>query len=226
MFEIKPIRTDQDYEAALAEIERLFDAKPGAPEADRLEVLTILVEDYEEKNFAIPLPDPIEAIEYHMERLRLSRADLEPYIGSRARVSEVLNRNRGLTMLMIRALHMGLDIPLEILAQDYALVTDSEKPFIQSVSDVLTNVAGELTTQLKGIIPDVSYNAGGTATFPPVRVGEFAPSPSKVSLSSREAVSECLGAYAPPDQSGLEYRTIECETDETRVATSFSYSEG
>ena len=75
---IKPIRTQADYEAALREIERLFDAKPGTAEADRLEVLTTLTEVYEEKHYAIPLPDPIEAILYHMESRGLSRRDLEP----------------------------------------------------------------------------------------------------------------------------------------------------
>lgn len=95
--EIKPIKTDADYEAALVEIERLFDAKPGMVESDRLEVLTTLVEAYEEKHHSIPLPDPIEAILYHMDNRGLSRRDLEPFIGSSARVSEILNRKRPLT---------------------------------------------------------------------------------------------------------------------------------
>ncbi len=89
---IKPIRTQADYEAALGEIERLFNAKPGTAEADRLEVLSTLTEVYEEEQYALPLPDPIEAILYHMESRGLSRSDLEPFIGSRARVSEILNR--------------------------------------------------------------------------------------------------------------------------------------
>jgi len=98
---MKPIRTEADYEAALKEIEQFFDAKAGTAEADRLEVLTTLTEVYEEKHYAIPLPDPIEAILYHMESRGLSRRDLEPFIGSRARVSEVLCRKRPLTMVMI-----------------------------------------------------------------------------------------------------------------------------
>ncbi len=122
---IKPIRTEADYEAALKEIERLFDAKPGTAEADRLEVLTTLTEVYEEKHYAIPLPDPIEAILYHVESRGLSRRDLEPFIGSRARVSEVLNRKRPLTMEMIRNLHDGLGISAEVLIQPYRTLKDA-----------------------------------------------------------------------------------------------------
>ncbi len=117
--EIKPIKTDADYEAALEEIERLFDSKPGTAEADRLEVIATLVEAYETKHHALPLPDPIEAILYHMESRGLSRRDLEPYIGTRARVSEILNRRRPLTMEMVRNLHEGLGIPAEVLIQPY-----------------------------------------------------------------------------------------------------------
>jgi HTH-type transcriptional regulator/antitoxin HigA len=116
---IKPIKTETDYQAALEEIEKLFDAAPDTPEGDRLEVLVTLVEAYEEKHYSIPMPDPIEAILYHMESRGLTRRDLQPYIGSRARVSEVLNRKRSLTMEMIRNLHKGLGIPAEILIQPY-----------------------------------------------------------------------------------------------------------
>jgi len=117
--EIKPIRTEADYQSALEEIERLFDATPNTPEGDRLEVLTALVEVYEDKHYSIPLPDPIEAIEYHMASRGLSRRDLESYIGSRARVSEILNRKRRLSLNMIRKLEAGLGIPAEILIQPY-----------------------------------------------------------------------------------------------------------
>jgi HTH-type transcriptional regulator/antitoxin HigA len=119
MVEIKPIRTEADYEAALAEIEQLFEAVPGTLEGDRLEVLTTLVEAYEEKHYPIPLPDPIEAIYYYLESRGLSRRDLEPYLGSRARVSEVLNRKRPLSLEMIRRLNNGLRIPAEVLIQPY-----------------------------------------------------------------------------------------------------------
>jgi HTH-type transcriptional regulator/antitoxin HigA len=119
MKEIKPIRTETDYEAVLAEIEQLFEALPGTPEGDRLEILTTLVEAYEEKHYPIPLPDPIEAIYYYLESRGLSRRDLEPYLGSRARVSEVLNRKRPLSLEMIRRLNNGLRIPAEVLIQPY-----------------------------------------------------------------------------------------------------------
>ncbi len=119
--EIRPIKTEADYQAALEEIERLFDVAPDTPEGDHLEVLTTLVEAYEDKHYSIPLPDPIEAIVYHMESRGLSRRDLEPYIGSRARVSEILNRKRPLSMGMIRKLHAGLGIPADILIQPYRI---------------------------------------------------------------------------------------------------------
>jgi HTH-type transcriptional regulator / antitoxin HigA len=117
--EVKPIRTENDYEDALAEIERLFDAKPGTIEADRLEILTTLVEAYENQHYAIPLPDPVEAIKYYLESRGLTRRDLEIYMGSRARVSEILNRKRPLSLEMIRRLHAGLGMPAEILIQPY-----------------------------------------------------------------------------------------------------------
>ena len=123
--EIKPIKNEADYQAVLEEIEQLFDATPDTPEGDRLEVLTTLVEAYEEKHYNIPMPDPIEAILYHMESRGLSRRDLEPYIGSRARVSEVLNRKRSLSMEMIRNLHRGLGIPAEVLIQPYHTFKDA-----------------------------------------------------------------------------------------------------
>lgn len=117
--EIRPIKTEADYEAVLAEIEALFEAEPGTPESDRLEVLTTLVEAYEEAHYAIPLPDPIEAIKYYMESRGLERRDLEPYLGSRARVSEILNRKRPLSLTMIRRLNENLGIPAEVLIQPY-----------------------------------------------------------------------------------------------------------
>jgi len=122
---IKPIKTEADYRAALKEIERIFDAAPGTRDGDRLDVLTTLVEAYEEKHFRIPLPDPIEAILYYIDTRGFTRRDLERYIGSRARVSEVLNRKRPLTMEMIRNLHEGLGIPAEVLIQSYRTLKDA-----------------------------------------------------------------------------------------------------
>ena len=120
--EIKPILTEQDYTDALQAIDEIFDAQPGTPEGDRLEVLVTLVGAYEARHYSIPLPDPIAAIEYHMQRLKLSRKDLEPLIGSRSHVSEVLNRKRPLSIRMIRNLSAGLGISAEALIQEYPLV--------------------------------------------------------------------------------------------------------
>ncbi|MBN1874417.1 MAG: helix-turn-helix domain-containing protein [Anaerolineae bacterium] len=122
---IKPIRTEEEYRTALVEIDRLFDAALDTPEGDTLEVLTVLVEAYEKEHYPFSPPDPIEAITFHMERLGLTRKDLEPYIGSRARVSEILNRKRPLTLRMIRALAHGMGIPAAILVQEYALKQDT-----------------------------------------------------------------------------------------------------
>lgn len=119
--DIKPIRTEADYEAALEEIERLWGAAYGSPEGDKLDVLVTLVEAYEEQHHPIPPPDPIEAILHHIESQGLSRHDLEPYLGSRARVSEVLSRKRPLSLDMIRKLQSGLGISAEVLIQPYEL---------------------------------------------------------------------------------------------------------
>ena len=113
--DVKPIRNERQHRAALKEIERLWAAKPGSAEHDRLEVLATLVEDYEEKHQPIYPPDPIAAIRFRMEQLDLDRKALEPSIGSRARVSEVLSGRRRLTLDMIRRLHRQLGIPAEIL---------------------------------------------------------------------------------------------------------------
>jgi HTH-type transcriptional regulator/antitoxin HigA len=113
---IRPIKNKADYQSALKEIERLFNAEPDTPAGDQLEILMVLVQAYEDEHYSIPLPDPIAAIKYHMESRGLSRKDLEPFIGSRARVSEILNRKRRLSLHMIRKLSAGLGIPAEILA--------------------------------------------------------------------------------------------------------------
>jgi HTH-type transcriptional regulator/antitoxin HigA len=118
---IRPIKTAADYQAALDEIEKLFDATQNTPRGDQLEVLTTLVEAYEDQHYAIPSPDPIEAVLYHMESRGLTRKDLEPYVGHRARVSEILNRKRPLTLRMIQRLHRELGIPAEVLLTPYPL---------------------------------------------------------------------------------------------------------
>jgi len=117
--EIRPIRTKADYRAALKEVERLWDAEPGTPAGDRVDVLVTLIEAYEAKHFPIAAPDPIAAIVFMMEQKRVTRRDLEPAIGSRGRVSEVLNRKRPLTLPMVRALSVLLGIPTDVLVQPY-----------------------------------------------------------------------------------------------------------
>jgi HTH-type transcriptional regulator/antitoxin HigA len=112
---VKPIKTKRDHHRALKEIEGLMDAKRGTPEGDRLDVLVALVEAWEAKHYPIDLPDPIEAIKYHMEQKGLEPRDLVPYIGSRNRVYEVLNRKRPLTLRMVWRLHKELGIPAESL---------------------------------------------------------------------------------------------------------------
>lgn len=112
---IKPIKSERDYRRALSEIEKLMDAEPNTTEGDRLDVLATLASAWEERHHAIDPPDAIEAIRFAMEQRGLTRRDLEPYIGSRARVTEILNRKRALTLPMIRRLHAGLGIPADAL---------------------------------------------------------------------------------------------------------------
>jgi HTH-type transcriptional regulator/antitoxin HigA len=113
--DIHPIRNDRDHARAIRQIEKLWGAATGTPAADTLEILVTLVDAYEGKNHPIDPPDPIDAIKFRMEQMGLSRADLEPMIGSRARVSEVLNGQRPLTIAMINKLRAGLGIPGDIL---------------------------------------------------------------------------------------------------------------
>jgi HTH-type transcriptional regulator/antitoxin HigA len=114
---IKPVRTEEDYQAALREVESLMTAEFGTPEGDRLDVLATLVEAYEAKHFPMEVADPVEAIKFQMDQKGLTVKDLEPMIGRSNRVYEVLNRIRPLTLPMIRRLHKGLGIPAEALIQ-------------------------------------------------------------------------------------------------------------
>lgn len=113
--ELKPIRSKSDYREALAEVERLWGAKSGTPAGDRLDILATLIEAYEEEHYPFNPPDPIEAIKFRMEQQGLTRRDLEPLIGTRTRVAEVLNRKRNLSIAMIRRLHDRLGIPADVL---------------------------------------------------------------------------------------------------------------
>ena len=112
---LKPIKNDRELNRALKRIDELWGAKSGTPKGDELDVLMLLVEKYEDEQYAIPASDPIEAIKFLMEQNSLSRKDLEPYIGASGRVSEVLGRKRNLTLAMIKKLHKGLKIPYECL---------------------------------------------------------------------------------------------------------------
>ena len=118
---IKPIKTEDDYHEVLKEIEKLMFAQRDTPEGDRLDVLVTLIEAYEEKHHPILPPEPVEAIIHQMESQGLSRKDLIPLIGSRARVSEILNKKRSLSITMIRELQKGLGISAEILIKPYNL---------------------------------------------------------------------------------------------------------
>ena len=115
MTEIRPIRTEADHEAALMEVEQLWGAESGTARGDRLDVLATLIDAYENEHYPIDPPDPIEAIKFRMDQQRLSRKDLEDILGTRTRVSEVLNRRRALSINMIRRLHDKLGISAEVL---------------------------------------------------------------------------------------------------------------
>ena len=115
MKNLKPIKTRADYEAAVAEMKRVWGAKSGTPDGDRLDILATLVDTYEAQHFPMDPPDPIEAIKFRMEQQGLTRKDLEGILGTRTRVAEVLNRRRGLSINMIRRLHEKLGISAEVL---------------------------------------------------------------------------------------------------------------
>ena len=121
MINIKPIKTEADYDIALARVNDLMDARPDSPEGDELDVLVTLIEKYEALRYPIDAPNPIEAIRFRMDQYDLIDKDLIPYIGQSGRVSEILSFKRKLTLSMIRKLHSGLKIPTESLIQDYEL---------------------------------------------------------------------------------------------------------
>src|ERR1700719_641280 len=124
--EVRPIRTERDYESALKEVERLWGAKAGTSEGDRLDVLATLVDAYEAEHYPMDPPDPVEAIKFRMEQQGLTRRDLEEIIGTRTRIAEVLNRKRGLSIAMIRRLHERLGISADVL------IRPSRKPRLEA----------------------------------------------------------------------------------------------
>ena len=117
--DIKPIKTEQDYNLALQRLEIIFDAKLGSTEGDELEILGILIDQYENEHFPIGLPDPIEAIKFRMEQMNYSQKDLATIVGLKSRASEILSKKRKLTLEMIRQLHDRLNIPTDVLIQNY-----------------------------------------------------------------------------------------------------------
>ncbi|PBQ34582.1 transcriptional regulator [Sphingobacteriaceae bacterium] len=116
---IKPIKTEKDYQKALTRLEEIFDARPGTSEGDELDILALLIERYEDEHYPIEAPDPIEAIKFRMEQMGYKQKDLEKIIGYKGHVSEILNKKRKLTLEMIRNLHEKLNIPLNALIQAY-----------------------------------------------------------------------------------------------------------
>ena len=118
---LKPIKTEADYKAALKRLETIFDALLGSPESDELDILGLMVDDYENKHYPIEAPDPIEAIKIRMEEMHLKQVDLIPEIGGKSRVSEILNRKRKLTVGMIRKLEIRLNLSANLLIKEYQL---------------------------------------------------------------------------------------------------------
>lgn len=116
---ITPIRNEQDYQEALERLEVIFDSKKGSDEGDELEILSILIDKYENETYPIDLPDPIEAIKFRMEQMGMKQKDLAEIVGFKSRVSEILNKKRKLTIDMIRKLNTTLHIPTDVLIQDY-----------------------------------------------------------------------------------------------------------
>jgi len=116
---IKPIKSERDYNDAMERLEVIFDAKKGSPEGDELEILGILVDQYENEHFPIGLPDPVEAIKFRMQQLGYNQSDLAKIVGLKSRASEILNKKRKLSLEMIRQLHERLNIPTDVLIQTY-----------------------------------------------------------------------------------------------------------
>lgn len=200
--EIRPINDNESYQEALETIDRLFDALPGTPEAEILDVLVTLVEAYEKRQYQFPKPDPIEAIKYQMEKLGLSRRDLQPFIGTRARVSEILNKKRKLTLSMIRNLEAGLSIPAEVLIREYKVVDESEA----SPTQTSTASAGDDTSVIFSFFSQAGHKT------PPLTQEYFMP--------KKETVLDCYVSYLT---NTLESSTAGTQSAE-RVSSKIEYS--
>jgi len=168
---IKAIRTEADYEAALARIDALMDAEPGTPEGEELDVLTDLVEHYEEKHVAMGHPSAVAAIEFRLEQAGMTKRDLVPFIGSRAKVSEVLSRKRQITMPMARALHEHLGIPAEVLLREQGVSLEDPLAGIEWNRFPVKAMAElgwiskvkNLETRAQELVGDLIRRAGGPA---------------------------------------------------------------
>ena len=165
----KLIKTEEDYNLALSRIEELMGAKAGTPEAEELELLATLVEIYEDKHHPMDLPDPFEAIKFRMEQLGLNQQKLVPFIGSKSKVSEVLNRKRPLTLAMVRALQKGLGIPSEVLLQESGMNSPNDLSDVQWSNFPLPEMAkrgwvpmtNDMKVKREEIIRDFIEQAGG-----------------------------------------------------------------
>jgi HTH-type transcriptional regulator/antitoxin HigA len=213
----KVIKTEKDYESALARINDLMDADPGTPEGDELELLVTLVELYEKAKHPIDLPDPVEAIKFRMEQLGLKQKDLIPLIGSRSKVSEVLSRQRSLSITMIRKLNAGLGIPPEILLQEPAAklrhpqegIAWERFPLAEMLKRKWLNFQGNLSEarkQAPNLIGSWAARLGGDALQPAflrqhVRAGSEADSYALAAWRIRVSLL-ALGQNVPKYQTG------------------------
>ncbi len=132
---IKPIKTEKDYQESFKRLDIIFDAKKGTSEGDELEILSILIEKYENEKFPIGFPDPIEAIKFRMEQMGYNQNDLAKVVGLKSRASEILNKKRKLTLEMIRQLHYNLKIPTEVLIQAYKSISPATKKKLVVVAE-------------------------------------------------------------------------------------------
>ena len=180
MVNISPIRTEEDHEAALSRLAEIFQAEIGTPEGDERDILADLVELYEDKHYPIGLPDPISAIKFRMDQANLTPRDLVPFIGSRAKVSEVLSGKRSITMSMARALHQHLGIPADVLLQEPGATLPDAMPSLEYTRFPLTAMAKagwipqvkNLRDQAEEIITDLINRAGVGAPAPLYRKNE------------------------------------------------------
>ena len=169
----KVIKTEEDYQRTLARVDELMEAEPNTPEGDELELLVTLVELYEEKKYQIDMPDPVEAIKFRMEQLSLNQQALVPFIGSKSKVSEILNKKRPLSLSMMRALHKGLGIPADILLQEQGQGFPEEIPEIDwtrfSIHEMISLGWISYRNKIKGNEEDIMrqyiQEAGGMNRF-------------------------------------------------------------